>query len=194
MRYERGQVVQDGIRALEKAAFPTGVEWNIWWREHARRVDEHTASGWEIALAHGVGRLMDNQLALARLIRLEGGAKDMIRYNDAGQVHGEELRAADDITREAFNWWLHSPRPALLKDGTDAPVPGVPGWAAVLAKAVEGCYIQQCRLGIELTAIKRKGYLTLNASATKPLPTDKALRDDGMAAFGSFKDSDREEP
>jgi hypothetical protein len=33
----------------------------------------------------------------------------------------------------------------------------------------------------------------VNASSTKPLPTEKALRDQGMAALGSFKDSDKED-
>lgn len=194
MRVERGEVVKDGLRALEKASFPTAVEWNIWWREHNRRVADQTADGWETALGHAVGRLFDNQLTLARMIRLEGGAKQMIRYDADGQIFGEENRSAEDITREAFMWWLTQARPSLLVDGTDRAKPGVPDWARVLAKGVEGSYIQQCRLGIELTAIKKKGYLTVNASATKPLPTERALHDMGMEALSSFSDRDREEP
>jgi hypothetical protein len=178
---------------LEKAAFPTSVEWITWWAYHRRRVSRCESSGWERALADAIGRLMDNQLTLSRQIRLEGEGKAMIRYNADGYVSGEEERSPDDITRDAFNWWLNMGRPALLVDGTDRAKPEVPAWAATLAKAVEGCYIQQCRLGIELTGIKAKGYLTLNASSTKALPTEKALRDQGMAAHASFKDSDREE-
>lgn len=193
MRVEKGELIKESLRALEKASFPTGVEWNIWWRHWRRRLDEQSVSGWEHAIVDGVGKLMDNQLLLARMIRLEGDAKQMMRYNSEGQVIGEENREPEDITREAFNWWLHMARPALLKDGTLEAQPGVPEWATTLAQAVEGCYIQQCRLGIELTSIKRKGYLTINASATKTLPTDKTLHDHGMAALGSFKDSDREE-
>jgi hypothetical protein len=167
----RPDVAQEGLRALEKASFPTGVEWNIWWREHRRRIEDGVATGWERALADGIGRLMDNQLTLARMIRLEDTAKMAIRYDSEGRISGEEVREADDITREAFMWWLNVARPALLKDGTDKPAHGyVPEWAATLAKAVEGCYIQQCRLGIELTGLKRKGYITLNHSATSPNP------------------------
>lgn len=186
--------VQDGIRALEKASFPTSSEWNYWWRVHKRRIADGEASGWEKALGHSIGRLMDNQLTLARMIRLEGEGKQMIRYNPDGQVIGEETRSPAEITKEAFAWWLNGgARDALLKEGTNDAVAGVPPWAATLAKAVEGCYIQQCRLGLELEGIKAKGYLTLNASATKALPTEKALADNGLAALGSFKDSDREE-
>lgn len=185
--------VKEGLRALEKAAFPTGVEWNMWWREHNQRVAEHTADGWEVALAHAVGRLFDNQLTLARMIRLEGGARDMIRYDSNGRVSGEETRAAEDVTREAFMWWLNMARPSLLVDGKPEGVPGVPDWAVVLARGVEGCFIQQCRLGIEVTAIKKKGYLTVNASATKHMPTTEALLDKGMEAFSSFSDRDRED-
>lgn len=194
MRVERGEVVKDGLRALELAAFPTAVEWNIWWREHARRIEDGESTGWEKALAHGIGRLMDNQLTLARMIRFAGEGKQMIRYNPDGQIVGEETREPDDITREAFGWWLNGgARDALLREGTDKPTVGVPAWAAVLAKAVEGCFIQQCRLGIELSNIKKKGYITLNASATKPLPTEAAIADKGMEAFGSFSDRDRED-
>ena len=182
-----------GLRALEQAAFPTAVEWDIWWREHNRRLEEGTADGWEKALAHAVGRLFDNQLTLARMIRLEGDAKVMIRYDSNGHVDGEETRLPDDITRDAFLWWLNVARPVLLQDGKTDPLPGVPTWADTLARGIEGCYIQQCRLGIELTGMKRKGYLVVNASATKALPTEKALRDKGMAALSSFKDSDRED-
>lgn len=190
---ERGELTKDGLRALEKAAFPTSVEWRVWWILHRRRIEDGEASGWERALADSVGHLMDNQLTLARMIRLEGGAKQMIRYNAEGFVSGEEMREAEDITRDAFNWWLNMARPGLLKDGTDKPKEGVPDWGATLAKAVEGCFIQQCRLGIELSAIKKKGYLTVNASATKPLPTERALADQGMAALSSFSDRDRED-
>jgi len=193
MRVERGELVKDGLRALELAAFPTSVEWNIWWRLHRRRIEDGETTGWEKAIAHAVGRLMDNQLTLARQIRMEGGAKQMIRYNSDGQISGEEMRSAEDITREAFMWWLNVPRAILLKDGTDKPQPGVPDWASTMAKAIEGCYIQQCRIGREITAIKKNGYLTLNASATAPLPTEQALADKGMAAFSSFSDRDKEE-
>lgn len=194
IRGEQAQgAVQDGLRALEKAAFPTSVEWNIWWRLHRRRIASGETTGWERALADGIGRLMDNQLTIARMIRAEGEGKQMIRYNPDGQVIGEETRSPDEITREAFVWWLNMARPALLVDGTTTCKPGVPDWAGTLAQAVEGCYIQQCRIGIELAGIKAKGYLTVNASATKPLPTDKEIRDEGMAAFGKFSDRDREE-
>lgn len=196
-RQDRGEgyesAVKDGLRALELASFPTSIEWNIWWRLHRRRIQDGESTGWERALADGVGRLMDNQLTIARMIRAEGEGKAMIRYNPDGQVIGEEMRTPDEITREAFVWWLNMARPALLVDGTTDPQPGVPSWAGTLAQAVEGCYIQQCRIGIELGAIKAKGYLTVNASATKSLPTEKAIRDKGMEAFASFSDRDREE-
>ncbi len=189
----RESAVKDGLRALELASFPTSIEWNIWWRLHRRRIMDGETTGWERALADGIGRMMDNQLTIARMIRAEGEGKAMIRYNPDGQIIGEEMRTSEEITREAFVWWLNEPRVALLIDGTDNPKPGIPPWAATLAKAVEGCYIQQCRLGIELSAIKAKGYLTVNASATKSLPTDKEIRDEGMAAFGKFSERDREE-
>jgi len=184
--------VQDGLRALEKASFPTAIEWNVWWRLHRRRIETGETTGWEKALAHGIGRLMDTQVTLARIIRSEGDAKDMIRYNSDGHVYGEETKPADEFTREAFIWWLSQARPTLLNDD-DSPKPGIPDWAATLAQAVGGCYIQQCRLGLEIAAIKKKGYLTVNASASKALPTEQALRDKGMAALGSFSDRDREE-
>jgi hypothetical protein len=189
----RQSAVHDGLRSLELAAFPTSVEWHIWWKLHRHRIATGESTGWERALADGIGRLMDNQLTVSRLIRAEGEGKQMIRYNPDGQVIGEELRSPDEVTREAFVWWLNMARPALLKDGTTDLQPGVPPWAGTLATAVEGCFIQQCRLGIELTGIKAKGYLTVNASATKPLPTEKEIRDDGMAAFGKFSDRDRED-
>lgn len=177
MRVDNGELKKDALRALEKAAFPTAVEWAYYWRVWSRRLEEEYVDGWERALMDGVGHLMDNQLTLARMIRLEGAAKPMIRYNPEGYVSGEEERAAEDITRDAFNWWLHMARPALLKDGTDQPKPGVPEHAVILAKSIEGCFIQQCRLGIELTGIKRKGYLTLNHSATEKNPL--SFTDDG---------------
>lgn len=195
-RADRGggykSAVNDGLRALEKASFPTAIEWDIWWRHHRRRLEAGEASGWERALAHGIGRLMDTQLTLARIIRLEGEAKQMIRYNSDGQVYGEESKPADVFTREAFVWWLTQARPVLLTDDDQAQ-PGIPEWAATLAQAVGGAYIQQCRLGLEVAAVKRQGYLTVNASATRPAPTDQEIRDEGMNAFGKFTERDREE-
>jgi hypothetical protein len=184
----------EGLRALEKAALPTAREWMVWWKLRERRLMDEGTSGWESALVDGLGHLMDNQLALARRVRLEGAGKAMIRYDSEGRVSGEEMREAEDVTREAFCWWLDGgAREALLKPGTDDTQPGVPEWAGVMAKAIEGCFIQQCRLGIEMTGLKKKGYLVVNASATKSLPTDREIRDEGMAAFGKIGEHDREE-
>ena len=193
MRVARSEAAQQGLRALEKASLPTAKEWYVWWKLRQARLAEEGTTGWEQGLVDGVGHLMDNQLTVARMIRCEGEGKQMIRYDSEGRISGEELRSPDEITREAFMWWLNGPRNALLVEGSDRTAPGVPDWAGTMAKAIEGCFIQQCRIGLELNGIKKKGYLTVNASATKPLPTEAAIRDKGMEAFGSFSDRDREE-
>jgi hypothetical protein len=33
-------VQQAGLRALEQAAFPSGIEWRVWWIEHNRRLKD----------------------------------------------------------------------------------------------------------------------------------------------------------
>jgi hypothetical protein len=178
---QREAATAEGIRQLELACLPTSLEWHIWWNEWVARMEMKLA--WERAIVDAVTRLQKNQITLARMVRYEGAAKKMIRYTSEGAVWGEETRSADEITREALVWFINVINPVKR----DAPE-----WAQQLFKAVEGCYLQQARLGIELAAVKRRGYLTLNASATKRLPTEKALRDKGMAAFDSFSDSDRE--
>jgi hypothetical protein len=170
-----------GIRQLELAALPTGKEWNYWWRERSRFVE--MTYGWERAMVDAITRLIRNNLTLARMTRLEGEGKKMIRYDSDGAVRGEEIRSPQDITREAFAWFLQSVKPAER----DAPE-----WAKIVFKGLEGCYLQQARLGIELTAIKRRGYLTVNASATKRVPSEREIRDKGMEAFSAFKATDSE--
>jgi hypothetical protein len=157
------------------AALPTSLEWQIWWNEWSRHVEQK--DGWERALVDAVSRLVRNNLTLARMIRNEGSAKAMIQYNSDGYVWGEELRMPDEITREALVWFLAKIRPTAV-DENGKPRPELPGWAQHLFKAVEGCYIQQARLGIEQTGVKRRGYLTLNHSAT-------AARPDSFPANGS---------
>jgi hypothetical protein len=149
----------EGLRRLEQASLPTGLEWHVWWNEWSRHVEQK--DGWERALVDSVTRLQKNQITLARMVRLEGAAKPMIQYNSDGYVWGEETRWPDDITREALVWFITQVKPAE-KDA--------PQWAAILFKAVEGCFLQQARLGLELSAIKRRGYLTLNHSATAKQP------------------------
>lgn len=152
-----GDVVKEGLRALEQAALPTGKEWSYWWREVKRHMEMKYA--WERALIDGVTRLVRNNLTLARMIRLEGEAKRVVKYDSEGHVYGEESRSAAEITREALMWFLKVIKPTQR----DAP-----RWAEMLFKAVEGCFIQQARLGLEVEGIKRRGYLTLNHSATAP--------------------------
>ena len=100
-----------------------------------------------------------------------------VKYDSDGHVYGEETRWPDEITREALAWFIN----VINSAKRDAPA-----WAQQLFKAVEGCYIQQARLGIELSAVRRKGYLTLNHSATLRVPDERELRDKGMEAFGKF--------
>jgi hypothetical protein len=149
----------EGLRQLELAAFPTSLEWQTWWNEWRRHMEMKYS--WERALVDAITRLVRNQLTLARMIRNEGKGKVMIKYNSDGHVYGEETRTPDAITREALAWYINVINP-IKRDA--------PAWAQQLFKAVEGCYIQQARLGIEQTAIKRKGYLTLNHSATVRQP------------------------
>ena len=85
----------------------------------------------------------------------------MIKYDTEGHVYGEETRTPAEITREALVWFLTVIKPAE-KDA--------PKWAEILFKGCEGAFIQQARLGLELDGIRRKGYLTLNHSATAPNP------------------------
>ena len=106
-----------------------------------------------------------------------------VKYDSDGHVYGEETRWPDEITREALAWFIN----VINSTKRDAPA-----WAQQLFKAVEGCYIQQARLGLELSAVRRKGYLTLNASATKRVPSEKEVRDKGMEAFADFDASDME--
>lgn len=171
----------EGLRKLELAALPTGKEWAEWWRFHWRQME--MKFGWERAIVDAVTRLIRNQLTLARMIRNTGAGKMVVKYDSDGHVHDEGTRWPDEITREALAWFINVINPTKR----DAPA-----WAQQLFKAVEGCYIQQARLGIELSAVRRKGYLTLNASATKRIPSDREIRDKGMAAFGDFDVSDME--
>jgi len=150
---------KEGLRQLELTALPTGKEWRMWWNERSRFVE--MTYGWERALCDAITRLVRNQLTLARQIRMAGEAKRMIRYDSDGHVYGEETRSPDEITREALVWFIQTIKPAER----DAPE-----WAGTLFRAVEGCYLQQARLGIELSGIRRKGYLTLNHSATAANP------------------------
>ncbi len=151
--------VSEGLRRLEMASLPSSLEWHVWWNEWQRHME--LKEGWERAIVDAISRLQKNQITLARMIRMEGAAKKMIRYNSDGHVWGEETRSPEDITGEALAWYITQINPSKR----DAPE-----WAQHLFRAVEGCYIQQARLGIELTGIKRLGYKTLNASATAPSP------------------------
>src|SRR5438552_2973381 len=171
----------EGLRQLELAALPTGKEWKTWWNEWQHHME--MKFGWERAIVDAVTRLIRNQLTLARMIRNAGAGRMVVKYDSDGHVYGEETRWPDAITREALAWFINVISPTKR----DAPA-----WAQQLFKAVEGCYIQQARLGIELSAVRRKGYLTLNASATKRIPSDREIRDKGMAAFGDFDVSDME--
>jgi len=153
------QAAREGIRALEQAALPTSKEWFAFWNERMRFVEMNY--GWERAIIDAITRLVRNQLTLARQIRMEGEAKKMIRYDAEGQIHGEETRSPADITREALVWFINTVKPAQH----DAPT-----WAETLFKGVEGCYLQQARLGLELAGIKKRGYISLNSSATAPNP------------------------
>lgn len=155
----REAAAQDGLRQLELAALPTGKEWAYWWRERSQLVDMTYA--WERALIDGITRLVKNQLTLARMMRLTGEARRVIKYDSEGHVYGEETRSPAEITREALVWFLTQIKPAQR----EAPV-----WAEILFRGMEGCYLQQARLGLEADGIKRKGYLTLNHSALAPAP------------------------
>lgn len=159
MRVENSQLIQDGIRQLELAALPTAKEWSTWFRLRKRECE--MTHGWERALIDSTTRLVKNNLTLARMIRLTHEAKKMIRYDSEGRVAGEETKSATEFTREALAWFITQIKPAA-KDA--------PAWAEILFKANEGCYIQQCRLALELDGIKKRGYLTLNASALAPNP------------------------
>lgn len=167
----------EGLRQLELSALPTGNDWQYWWRERSRFVE--MTYGWERALVDAITRMVKNNLTLARQVRLEGAAKRVVKYDSDGHVYGEESRTPAEITKEALVWFITQIKPAQK----DAPV-----WAEILFKGCEGAFIQQARLGLELTAIKRKGYLSVNHSATMPLPSEKEVRDKGMAAFGKFND------
>lgn len=156
---QREAATAEGIRQLELACLPTSLEWHTWWNEWKGSMEMTYA--WERALVDAITRLQKNQITLARQIRMEGAAKKMIRYDSEGHVYGEETRMPDEITREALVWFITQIKPTQ-KDA--------PEWAQTLFKAVEGCYLQQARLGIEQAAIKRRGYLTLNHSATAPNP------------------------
>jgi hypothetical protein len=160
---QREAATAEGIRQLELACLPTSLEWQTWFVERSRFLT--MTYGWERALCVAIVRLQKNQITLARMLRLEGTAKNVIHYNSDGYVWGEETRHADEITREAFTWFLNEVKPQFDRADT-------PAWADVLGRAVEGCFLQQCRLGIEIAAIKRKGYLTLNHSATAPNPLE----------------------
>lgn len=159
MAADRTGAVKDGLRQLELAALPTSKEWHIWWNERSRFVD--MTYGWERAIIDAITRLVRNNLTLARQIRLEGEAKKMIRYDSDGQIRGEETRSPAEITREALVWFINVVKPTEH----DAPE-----WAKTLFRAVEGCYLQQARLGIELSGVKKRGYLTLNHSDVAPNP------------------------
>jgi len=147
----------EGIRQLELASLPTGLEWHVWWNE--RKAEVEMTYGWERAIVDAVTRLQKQQITLARMIRLEGSAKKVIRYDSEGRINDEEMKSPAEMTREALVWFINCVKPAQR----DAPA-----WAEILFKGVEGCYLQQARLGLELDAIKRKGYLTLNHAATAP--------------------------
>lgn len=180
---QREAAAAEGLRQLELACLPTSLEWKVWWNHWSRDIE--LSFPWQRALADCVTRLQKNQITLARMIRGEKAGKRMIQYNSEGYVWGEETRQPDEITREALVWFLSTIRPVFF-DAKDRLQPGVPEWAGILARACQGCFIQQARFGIELTGVKRKGYLTVNHSATMRLPSDKELHDRGMEAFGKF--------
>lgn len=163
---KRSDAVKEGLRQLELAALPTGKEWSAWWR--ARKCTVEMTFGWERALVDAITRLVRNQLLLARQIRLTGEAGKVIRYDSEGHVHGEETRSPAEITQEALSWFITQVSPARR----DAPP-----WAEILFRGVEGCFLQQARLGLELSAIRRKGYITLNHSAT--VRNADAFKEDG---------------
>ncbi len=158
----RGDVVREGIRQLECAALPTGLEWHVWWQEWSRHVEQK--DGWERAIVDSITRLQKNQITLARMIR-NYGDPSMLRYDSRGYVTGEESKDPAEFTREALSWFITQIRPALVTDAGQVRG-GIPSWASILCRSVEGAYLQQARLGLELSAIRRKGYLTVNHSAT----------------------------
>ena len=155
----RANAAQEGLRQLELACLPTSLEWKVWF--DSWRAEMEMKFPWERAIVDAVARLQKNQITLARMIRNEGAAKKMIKYDSDGHVWGEEFKQPDEITREALVWFINVVNPTK-KDA--------PEWAKHLFRAVEGCYLQQARLGIELAGVKKKGYLTLNHSATAPNP------------------------
>lgn len=157
----------EGLRQLELAALPTSQEWNYWWRERSQLVEMQYP--WERALVDAITRMVKNNLTLARMVRLEGAAKRVVKYDSDGHVYGEETRSPAEITKEALVWFITQIKPAQ-KDA--------PGWAEILFKGCEGAFIQQARLGLELSAIKKRGYLTLNHSATVLNPD--AFKEDGL--------------
>lgn len=179
----REAAAAEGLRQLELACLPTSLEWKVWWNHWSREIEMKYP--WERALVDCVARLQKNQITLARQIRGEKAGKKMIQYNSEGYVWGEETRAPDEITREALVWFLSTIRPVFYTKH-DKLQPGIPEHVGVLARAVQGCFIQQARFGLELSAVKRKGYLTINHSAKMRLPSEKELSDKGMEAFGQF--------
>jgi len=190
----RESAAAEGLRQLELACLPTSLEWKVWWNEWSRNVE--MTHPWQRALIDCVTRLQKNQITLARQIRSEKAGKRMIQYNSEGYVWGEETRAPDEITREALVWFLATIRPVFY-NAKDRLQPGIPEWAGILARAVQGCFIQQARFGLELSAVKKKGYLTLNASATKRLPEgealERAVHDKGIEGVaGIFSTTDEE--
>lgn len=172
----------EGLRQLELAAFPTSLEWHTWW--NVKKATMEMTYPWERGIIDAVTRLIRNQLTLCRQIRNEGNGKQMIKYDSDGHIYGQDAADPAEFTREGLRWYIAVIDP-LKKDA--------PEWAQHLFKAVEGCYIQQARLGLEQSAIKRKGYLTLNASAKIPVPSERDLRDKGMAAFDQFSPMSKEE-
>ena len=165
------KIVEESIRQLELSTLPTSKEWNYWWRVRSREMREGGMSyGWERALIDAVTRLVRNNLTLSRLIRLEGEAKRVFQYDNEGHVSGEESKSPLEFTREALVWFLRVVKPTAFDPETGVRRPEMPEEFELLYKAVEGCYLQQARLGIELTGIKKRGYLTINHSATVKNP------------------------
>lgn len=180
----REAMAAEGLRRLEMSALPTGLDWHIWWNEQlARKRLGATFDPWEQGLVDSVTRLVRNQLTLARLLRYQGGAKAVIQYDSDGQVQHEATTDAGEMTREALAWFIHAVKPGQ-KDA--------PEHLHILFRAIEGCFIQQARIGLEINAIKRKGYLTLNHSATVAAPSDKEIADKGLDAFGKFTETGKE--
>jgi hypothetical protein len=163
--------VEEGFRQLELATLPTSKEWNYWWRvrERERRLGG-IVFGWERALTDAVTRLVRNNLTLSRITRLEGEAKRVFQYDTDGHVYGEDSKSPLEFTREALIWFLQVVKPTAFDPVTGVRRPEMPEEFELIFKAVEGCYLQQARLGIELTGIKKRGYLTINHSATIPNP------------------------